>query len=79
MGNLIMDIVSDTSNRRKHFVGGLVCGLLFTVLFAAGVATGMEFKDSYKGGKWDWMDWCVTVLGGVIGNLFLAFLVWSMT
>jgi hypothetical protein len=32
----------------------------------------MEFKDAYKGGKWDWYDWIATVLGGVVGNAIMA-------
>lgn len=64
--NLIESIIKDYSNRRKHFLGGIVCGL-FTLPFALGVAAGMEFKDS-RNGKWDWLDFAATALGGVIGQ-----------
>lgn len=73
---IIKDIIKDISNRRKHFIGGLVTGLLLTILFTLGIATGMEFKDAYKGGKWDWYDWIATVLGGVVGNTLSALIIW---
>ena len=66
---LIEDIIYDNSNRQKYFLGGLVSGFLLTILFTLGVASGMEFKDWYPNGKWDWGDWSCTVLGGIIGNL----------
>lgn len=57
------------SNRMKHFLYGIPTGLLLTILFTAGIATGMEFKDKKWGGKWDWKDWAATMLGGFIGQL----------
>jgi hypothetical protein len=77
MKQFIKDIIKDESNRKKHFIGGIFCGLVFTILFAAGVASGMEFKDYYGGGKWDWRDWFSTVLGGIIGNLVGALWIWA--
>lgn len=65
---ILKDIINDTSNRRKHFVGGILCALLLTILFAAGVATGMEYKDRRHGGIYDWKDWLATILGAVIGQ-----------
>ena len=69
------------SNRWKHFVLGIPEGLLGTILFAAGTATGMEVKDCqydpdnadkpiYKWDwkNWDWLDWGCTVAGGLIGQ-----------
>lgn len=76
---LVKDIWRDESNRRKHFLGGALCGLAGTVLFAAGVGTGMEYKDSVKGGSWDWKDWWATLLGGVTGQLVQAAVVWIVT
>ena len=72
IGNFFKDIITDNSNRGKHFAGGIICGFCLTILFALGVAFGMEFKDRHKGGKWDWKDFLATVFGGVIGNLLLA-------
>lgn len=57
------------SNRHKHFLYAIPCGFIFTILFAAGLAAGMEFKDKQYGGKWDWIDFTATILGGLIGNL----------
>ena len=56
------------SNRGKHLCGGFVLGLLLTVLCALGCAGGMEFKDRQWGGRWDWTDFALTVLGGIIGQ-----------
>lgn len=51
-----------------------------TLLFAAGVAVGMEYKDRAWGGKWDWLDILATVLGGLVGQvmqiLFVCLLFW---
>lgn len=52
-----------------------------TLLFAAGVAVGMEYKDRAWGGKWDWLDILATVLGGLVGQvmqiLFVCLLFWA--
>ena len=56
------------SNRDKHFLYAIPCGLIGTELFVAGLATGMEFKDKLYGNKWDWIDWLMTMTGGLIGQ-----------
>lgn len=56
------------SNRMKHLKYAILPGALFTILFVAGLATGMEFKDKQHGAKWDWLDWIATMIGGVIGQ-----------
>lgn len=56
------------SNRIKHFAYAIPIGLVFTILCVLGVASGMEFKDRQWGGKWDWLDWLATMIGGVIGQ-----------
>lgn len=58
------------SNRQKHLKYAILCGFAGTVLFALGVAVGMEFKDEQYGGKFDWLDIAATVLGGLIGQVF---------
>ena len=78
MSNLINDIVTDNSNRRKHFLGGMFCGFWLTIVFALGVATGMEYKDQRWGGEWDWQDWTSTAIGGAIGQLIQALLLWIL-
>ncbi|UYU94571.1 hypothetical protein KQP56_18295 [Bacteroides thetaiotaomicron] len=56
------------SNRPKHLLYAIPAGVLFTILFVAGLAAGMEFKDRAWGGKWDWLDIAATLIGGLIGQ-----------
>jgi hypothetical protein len=56
------------SNRWKHFVYAIPVGYVFTILCVLGLAPGMEFKDKLWGGKYDWIDWLATMLGGLIGQ-----------
>lgn len=64
------------SNRWKHLLGGFVLGMLLTVLCALGCAGGMEYKDYAWGGKWDWIDFGCTVVGGLVGQGVQCLLVW---
>ena len=57
------------SNRDKHLLYAIPVGLVFTILCVLGVASGLEFKDKQWGGKWDWLDWLATMIGGLIGQL----------
>lgn len=62
------------SNRWKHVVGGLVIGFCADGLYCAaysgiGVASAIELKDKLWGGKWDWVDWSLTVAGVAAGWL----------
>ena len=56
------------SNRIKHLLYAIPAGALLTILFAAGLAVGMEFKDRAYGGKWDRLDIAATLIGGFIGQ-----------
>ena len=61
-------------NRWKHLVGGFLIGLgadgWFCALYAGvGVAAALELKDKMWGGKWDWIDLALTVVGAVVGQL----------
>ena len=63
------------SNRYKHLIGGLLVGILaftpWTALYAAAVAAScLELKDKLKGRLWDWIDWSLTVIGGILSALF---------
>jgi hypothetical protein len=41
-----------------------------------GIASALELKDKLWGGKWDWIDWALTVGGVTIGYLIrLGFLI----
>ena len=57
------------SNRTKHFLYAIPIGLVFTILCVLGLAAGMEFKDKSWGGKWDWLDFLATMLGGLVGQM----------
>ena len=67
------------SNRYKHFLYAIPAAILLTVLFAAGLASGMEYKDKLYGNKWDWTDWWCTIAGGLVGQAIqigLILLLW---
>ena len=66
--NYTMDWLKQ-SNRLKHLLYAIPIGLIGTILCVIGIATGMEFKDKLWGGKWDWLDWVATILGGLIGQI----------
>ena len=61
------------SNRCKHLVGGLLIGFgsddwYCAMYSSAGVAAALELKDKMWGGKWDWIDFALTLGGAVIGH-----------
>lgn len=64
------------SNRPKHFLYSVPIGFIFTILCVLGVASGMEFKDKQWGGKWDWLDWTATMLGGLVGQALQVLLLY---
>lgn len=60
------------SNRWKHLLGGALIGGLsngwYCMLLAGGVAAGsLELKDKLYGGKWDWVDFGLTMAGACVG------------
>ena len=63
------------SNRQKHFLYAIPIGFILTILCVIGIASGLEFKDTQYGGKWDWLDWLATILGGVVGQALQTFLI----
>jgi len=66
------------SNRWKHLLYAIPIGLVFTILCVLGVAAGMEFKDKQWGGKWDWLDFFATILGGIFGQLLQLFIIFAV-
>lgn len=59
------------SNRYKHLIGGLLVGFAalnpWTALYASVIAAScLELKDKLHGCPWDWLDWLLTVAGGII-------------
>lgn len=62
------------SNRWKHLIGGFIIGMASDDVYCAalsggGIASALEFKDKSWGGKWDWIDWGLTIAGVVVGFL----------
>ena len=57
------------SNRPMHVKYGIPTALFGTIVFTAGVAVGMEYKDWKNGGKFDWLDIVATMIGGLIGQI----------
>ena len=62
-----------TSNRWKYLVGGLIIGLASDSTYCAafaglGIASAIEFIDHSLGGKWDWIDWGLTLAGTFVGR-----------
>lgn len=61
------------SNRWKHLLGGFMIGILSladyiaAILAGLGIASALELKDKLWGGKWDWIDWILTVFGCCLG------------
>lgn len=67
------------SNRMKHFMCAIPIGLVFTILCVLGVASGMEFKDRQWGGRWDWLDWLATMIGGLLGQVLQLLVVYLIS
>lgn len=67
------------SNRPKHFVGGVFSAFVGTILFTAGLAIGMEFKDKMYGNKFDWLDIAATMIGGLVGQLLMVLVIYRWT
>lgn len=78
------------SHRSHHLVGGFVVGLLCGALGSVAVAAALEFKDCQhhrvnwdKGFElkrwswecWDWWDFGMTEVGGLIGGLLRFWLI----
>jgi len=62
------------SNRLKHFLYAIPCGLLGIMLV---VGLAVEFKDKMYGGKFDFLDILATLLGGMIGFVLMLVIVIS--
>lgn len=62
------------SNRAKHLAGGVIIGIGANSIYCAayagmGIAAALELKDRLWGGKWDWIDFGLTVAGTVAGHI----------
>lgn len=61
------------SHRWQHLAGGLVIGLASDSTYCAafaglGIASALEWTK-LGGGKWDWIDWSLTLAGVFVGRL----------
>ena len=63
------------SNRWKHFLYAIPVGFFLTILCVIGLASGMEFKDKMYGNTWNWLDWSMVIIGGLIGQILMIILV----
>lgn len=70
------------SDRWKHLICGMLIGLGAIGWYCAayvglGVASALEYKDKAWGGKWDWFDWLMTIVGVMFGYTlkYLALLI----
>lgn len=63
------------SNRLKHLLFSIPCGLFLTILFVLGLALGMEFKDKQYGNEFDWLDVSATMIGGTIGQIIMLLII----
>ncbi len=62
------------SNRLKHLIGGIVIGTGANDVYCAayagvGVGAALELKDHLYGGRFDWVDIAVTMIGVCVGHL----------
>lgn len=63
------------SNRLKHLLFAIPCGLFLTILFVLGLSLGMEFKDKQYGNKFDLLDIAATMIGGTIGQIIMLLII----
>lgn len=64
--NIFKDFIE--SRRWLHFIYAIPISLIFTIFCALGLAAGMEYKDDYYWGEWDWKDFWWTIIGGLVGQ-----------
>lgn len=62
------------SNRMKHFLYAILCGVILNNRFVCSLAAGIEFKDKMYSDKWDWLDILATLLGALYTTSFISFL-----
>ena len=69
------------SDRLAHLKYGAYSSFIGTILFATGLAVGMEFKDREYSNKFDWLDIAATEIGAIIGQTFqtgLIYLIYNL-
>ena len=68
---IVMALFEDNT-RFQHFIVGIQTSVVFTILCTLGAMTAAEWKDRAWGGLWDWKDWTCGMLGGLLGQLVQA-------
>lgn len=71
--NIIITFLKQ-SNRYKHLIGGLLVGIValnpWTAIYSSLIAAScLELKDKLKGCYWDWVDWLMKIIGGLISTI----------
>lgn len=71
--NIIITFLKQ-SNRYKHLIGGLLVGIValnpWTAIYSSLIAAScLELKDKLKGCYWDWVDWLMTIIDGLISTI----------
>lgn len=77
------------SNRLYHLFAGIIAAVFGTLIGAAEVACTSELKDcqsdpenrgkkpwNWTFRRWDWLDWTATIIGGIIGQIVQAILLY---
>lgn len=49
-------------------IGLLFDNLIGTTICVLLVASALEYKDKAYGGKWDWIDWSLTIAPALVVN-----------
>ena len=74
----VMNIITylKESHRWQHLSGGLLSlGCWYAALLAGvGIASALEYKDKHWDGKWDWIDWVITI-AGVAGGFGISLII----
>lgn len=64
------------SNRYKHLLGGFIIGAFamgdYCAAYASALsAASLEFKDMAHGGKWDWIDFALVIVGAAVARVLI--------
>ena len=68
------EISADDYSAFEYLLGGFLIGVFsfsdYCALYASAIsAASLEYKDKAYGGKWDWIDFGLTVAGACVGRL----------
>lgn len=77
-------LVAIPQDKKMHFVAGLIIAAFFAlapgmkaaIVPAIAAAFIKEFFDQWTTGKWEWWDFAVTCLGGLLIQVFILLGMW---